>query len=301
MSKDQNMNLLSKLYQICLSENAKNKIEKVILYVAIAGFFIHLLLIYLSKFGFITLLSESELFVNPISAIYTPFSFILIYEVYLLIYYLPKSFTTYITKQYEIITLVIIRKLFKDLSVIELSSDWFDIKGDLQFTYDILASIILFYLIYQFQKQGMRKSETKNSDNPKIERFILRKKIIAVVLVPLFFAMGIFTLFNWISSISLASNDFAGFEAINDLFFDEFFTVLILVDVVLLLISFFYTDKFHKLIRNSGFVVSTILIRLSFGVSGLISTILIVLAVLFGLAIILVHNKYEENILPEKL
>ncbi|MDB4162092.1 hypothetical protein N9772_06980 [Bacteroidia bacterium] len=301
MSKDQNMNLLSKLYQICLSENAKNKIEKVILYVAIAGFFIHLLLIYLSKFGFITLLSESELFVNPISAIYTPFSFILIYEVYLLIYYLPKSFTTYITKQYEIITLVIIRKLFKDLSVIELSSDWFDIKGDLQFTYDILASIILFYLIYQFQKQGMRKSETKNSDKPKIERFILRKKIIAVVLVPLFFAMGIFTLFNWISSISLASNDFAGFEAINDLFFDEFFTVLILVDVVLLLISFFYTDKFHKLIRNSGFVVSTILIRLSFGVSGLISTVLIVLAVLFGLAIILVHNKYEENILPEKL
>ena len=295
------MNLLSKLYQICLSENAKNKIEKVILYVAIAGFFIHLLLIYLSKFGFITLLSESELFVNPISAIYTPFSFILIYEVYLLIYYLPKSFTTYITKQYEIITLVIIRKLFKDLSVIELSSDWFDIKGDLQFTYDILASIILFYLIYQFQKQGMRKSETKENDKPKIERFILRKRIIAVVLFPLFFAMGLFTLFNWISSISLASNDFAGFEAINDLFFDEFFTVLILVDVVLLLISFFYTDKFHKLIRNSGFVVSTILIRLSFGVSGLISTILIVLAVLFGLAIILVHNKYEENILPEKL
>lgn len=147
----------------------------------------------------------------------------------------------------------------------------------------------------------MRKSQTQSSDKPKIERFILRKKIIAVVLVPLFFIMGLFTLFNWISSISLTSNHFAGFETINNLFFDEFFTVLILVDVVLLLISFFYTDKFHKLIRNSGFVVSTILIRLSFGVSGLISTILIVLAVLFGLAIILVHNKYEENILPEKL
>jgi hypothetical protein len=34
---------------------------------------------------------------------------------------------------------------------------------------------------------------------------------------------------------------------------------------------------------------------MSFGVSGLISTILIVVAVLFGLAIISVHNKYEEN------
>lgn len=295
------MDLLNKLYQIFLSEYAKKRIEKIILYVALIGFFIHLVLIYLSKFGIISSLAESELFKNPISAIYTPFSFILIYEVYLLIYYLPKSFTNYITKQYEIITLIIIRKLFKDLSAIELSSDWFDIKGDLQFTYDILASIILFYLIYQFQKQGMRKSEQKSSNKPKIERFILRKKIIAIVLVPLFFSMALFTLFNWTSGISLTSNDFPGFETINNLFFDEFFTVLILVDVVLLLISFFYTDKFHKIIRNSGFVVSTILIRMSFGVSGLISTVLIVMAVLFGLAIILIHNKYEKNTLPNNV
>lgn len=214
---------------------------------------------------------------------------------YLLIYYLPKSFTTYITKQYEIITLIIIRKLFKDLSAIELSTNWFDIKGDLQFTYDILASIILFYLIYQFQKQGMQKSLTQLAHQPKIERFIRRKKTIAVALVPIFFLMAAATLFNWSADVFFASNDLVSFETINNLFFDEFFTVLILVDVVLLLISFFYTDKFHKIIRNSGFIVSTILIRLSFGVSGLVSTILIVVAVLFGLTILLIHNKYEKS------
>jgi hypothetical protein len=290
-----NMNLLNKLYQIFLSEHSKNRIEKTILYVALFGFFIHLILIYLSKLGILNFHSESELFKNPISAIYTPFSFILVYEVYLLIYYLPKSFTTYITKQYEIITLIIIRKLFKDLSSIELTSDWFDIKGDLQFTYDILASIILFYLIFQFEKQGTRKLQPQKENEPIIEGFIRRKKIIAVVLVPIFFTMASFTLFNWSSDISFASNSLPSFETINNLFFDEFFTVLILVDVVLLLISFFYTDKFHKIIRNSGFVVSTILIRMSFGVSGLISTVLIVLAVLFGLAIMTIHNKYEKN------
>lgn len=292
------MNLLNKLYKIFLSECAKRRIEKTILYVALFGFFIHLILIYLSKFGIVNLSLESELFKNPISAIYTPFSFILVYEVYLLIYYLPKSFTSYITKQYEIITLIIIRKLFKDLSGLELSSDWFNIKGDLQFTYDIVASIILFYLIYQFVKQGARKSQIANVNQLKIERFIRRKKIIAIVLVPIFFAMALITLFSWISDISFTSNNLPSFETINNLFFDEFFTVLILVDVVLLLISFFYTDKFHKIIRNSGFVVSTILIRMSFGVSGLISTILIVVAVLFGLAIIIIHNKYEKNTLP---
>jgi hypothetical protein len=291
------MNLFNRLYQIFLSEYTKRRIEKTILYVALISFFIHLLLIFFTRYNIISFLSESALIENPISAIYTPFSFILIYEVYLLIFYLPKSFTTYITKQYEIITLIVIRKLFKDLSVIELSADWFDIKGDLQFTYDIFAALILFYLIFQFQKQGSRKSDKQSDFEPKVERFIDRKKMIAVVLVPLFFIMAVITLFKWTSGISLSSNELPSFESINNLFFDEFFTVLILVDVVLLLISFFYTDKFHKIIRNSGFVVSTILIRLSFGVTGLISTILIITAVLFGLMIILIHNKYEENTL----
>ena len=295
------MNLLNKLYKIFLSEYAKRRIEKTILYVALFGFFIHLILIYLSKVDIVNLSLESDLFKNPISAIYTPFSFILVYEVYLLIYYLPKSFTNYITKQYEIITLIIIRKLFKDLSALELSSDWFEIKGDLQFTYDILASVILFYLIFLFQKQGMQKSTQQKDNKLKIERFINRKKIIAVVLVPIFFTMALVTLFNWTSDISFTSNELPSFETVNNLFFDEFFTVLILVDVVLLLISFFYTDKFHKIIRNSGFIVSTILIRMSFGVSGLISTILIVAAILFGLAIIIIHNKYEKNTLPNNV
>ncbi|MEJ6800057.1 MAG: hypothetical protein QNK77_02640 [Crocinitomicaceae bacterium] len=294
------MNLLNKTYQIFLSEFAKRRIEKAILYVALFGFFIHLILIYLSKFGVVNLSLESELFNNPISAIYTPFSFILVYEVYLLIYYLSKSFTTYITKQYEIITLIIIRKLFKDLSSLELSSDWFQIKGDLQFTYDILASVILFYLIFQFQKRGMQKSTQQKESKLKIERFISRKKIIALALVPVFFIMALVTLLSWTSDVYLLLEP-PSFETINNLFFDEFFTVLILVDVVLLLISFFYTDKFHKIIRNSGFVVSTILIRMSFGVSGLTSTILIVLAVLFGLAIIMIHNKFEKNTSPNNV
>jgi len=250
------------------------------------------------KFDFIDFSSNSELLKNPISAVYTPFSFILIYEVYLLIYYLPKSFTTYITKQYEIITLIIIRKLFKDLSALELSENWFEIKGDLQFTYDIVASLLLFYLIFLFQKQGKQKLVQQASFKPIIEKFVNKKKLIAVILVPLFFVMASYTLINWFAGISFSSSELPTFESINNLFFDQFFTVLILVDVVLLLISFFYTDQFHKIIRNSGFVISTILIRMSFGVNGLISTILIVVAVLFGLAIITIHNKYEKNNLP---
>ena len=288
-------NVLTKIFNYFLSEKTEKKAERIILFIALVSFFIHLAAIYLVKFGLIDVDTNSELLQNPISAIYTPFSFILIYEVYLLIYYLPRSFTTYITKQYEIITLIIIRKLFKDLAAVELTSNWFEIKGDLQFTYDIVASILLFYLIFLFQKQGKKKMIRDESFKNTIKGFVNKKKILALSLIPLFFGMAIYTFINWSTGIQLSSNNLEPFKSINNLFFDEFFTILILVDVVLLLISFFYTNKFHKIIRNSGFVISTILIRMSFGVSGLISTILIVSAVLFGLAILFIHNKFEEN------
>ncbi|MFB0998030.1 MAG: hypothetical protein QMC28_04960, partial [Flavobacteriales bacterium] len=71
-----------------LSDNTREKTEKVILKVAIFSFFIHLAIIFFLKLDFIDFPLNSELLKSPISAVYTPFSFILIYEVYLLIYYL---------------------------------------------------------------------------------------------------------------------------------------------------------------------------------------------------------------------
>ena len=67
------------LYEKFLSEKTKVKGEGWILGIAIGSFIIHLILIFLADLGFYEV--ESELFENPISAIYTPFSFILVYEV----------------------------------------------------------------------------------------------------------------------------------------------------------------------------------------------------------------------------
>ncbi|MDA8931025.1 hypothetical protein N9J07_06560, partial [Bacteroidia bacterium] len=90
-------------------------------------------------------------------------------------------------------------------------------------------------------------------------------------------------------------NGITAFKNINNIFFDEFFTVLIVVDVLLLLASFFYTDQFHKIIRNSGFVISTILIKISFSVEGLVNNTLIIGAVIFGYSVLYIHNQYEKT------
>ena len=298
------MKKIKLLYHNLLSEKTKKRSERVILLIAIASFLIHLLIIYLVDFGIISLDNPSDLLKNPTAAIYTPFSFILVYEVYLLIHYLPKSITTYISKQYEIITLIIIRRLFKDLSNLSLSSDWFKIKYDLQFTYDLVASVLLFFLILQFYKQSKKRYRTDENEDSQIEgtvRFIKIKKIIAATLVPILFFVAIYSFINWlISSVELNSDSEVSFKNINNIFFEQFFTILIIADVVLLLFSFFHTVDFHKVIRNSGFIISTILIRLSFSVSGLLNTALILTAIIFGLLILIIHNQFEKQIALEK-
>lgn len=292
------------LYQKLLSDKTKNRSEEVILIIAISSFLIHLLIIYLVDFGLITLDSSIHLINSPIAAIYTPFSFILVYEVYLLIYYLPKSISTYICKQYEIITLIIIRRLFKDLSTLSFSSDWFKIKYDLNFTYDLVASVLLFFLIYQFYVHSRKRFGSTVEDEEKINgisRFIKIKKALATSLVPILIVVAIYSLVNWlISTFHPSAANIVSFKNINNIFFELFFTILIIVDVILLLFSFFHTDEFHKVIRNSGFIISTILIRLSFSVSGLLNVLLIVSAIIFGLLILLIHNKFEEYIAAEK-
>ncbi|MCA1751221.1 MAG: hypothetical protein ABR572_07515 [Cryomorphaceae bacterium] len=287
----------SSAYQFFLSESTREKGERTIVVIAIASFIIHLTLIALAYLGFISEGKYSDFLGNPIVAIYTPFSFILLYEVYLLVYYIPKSITRYIGKQYEIITLIIIRKIFNDISKLEFTPDWFTVKGDIQFTYDIVASVLLFFLIFVFYylNKKRRKMVVKTDDEKgKVKNFVRVKQIMAGLLVPLLFVLAIYNFGSWVIASFWDSGGPDALRDVNNIFFEEFFTVLILADVLLLLFSFLYTDEFHQVIRNSGFVISTVLIKLSFGQEGLTGTVLTVIAVVLGVLMLFIHNKYER-------
>lgn len=295
---------INKAFDKLLSNKVKHRSERLILTIAIVSYLLHLLLIFLTNQDVLYL--DSKFFKNPIAAIYTPFSFILIYEVYLLIYFLPQSISSYIGKQYEIITLIVIRRIFKDIANLELSSNWFHLNNDLQFTYDVLTSLILFALIYFFYRKIRRKDNVITADidpqKKRISKFINLKKGIAVLLVPLLIILAIYTVVDWsLAVISDYQNGIIAFKNINNIFFDEFFTILIIVDVLLLLASFFYSDEFHKIIRNSGFVISTILIKISFSIEGIVNNALIIGAVLFGFLILIIHNQYEQNTVSDKI
>lgn len=298
-------------FELFLSERTKERLEKFIISVAIISFLMHLGLVlfvdllYYNPWGLFALdpeslpyISDSQLLTNPIAAIYTPFSFILLYEVYMLVYYLPKSISSYISKQYEIITLIVIRRIFKDMANIDLSEYWLQNNYDLQLTYDLITTLVLFALVWVFVRLNRQSIRMKPSDSSTavLQNLVRRKKIMAVILVPLLLILALYSFGIWFYS-ELTSVDLliAGIKDINQIFFDEFFTVLILADVLLLLFSLYYTDRFDRVIRNSGFIISTILLRLSFGTEGILNNILICSAVAFGVLILLIYNQYGRE------
>jgi hypothetical protein len=140
--------------------------------------------------------------------------------------------------------------------------------------------------------------EDKSSQyTASISKFINAKKRIATALVPILLVIAIYSFLSWsLSVFQITETNKLSFKNINNIFFEQFFNILIIADVILLIFSFFHTDEFHKVIRNSGFIISTILIRLSFSVTGITNTVLIISAVLFGLLMLVIHNKFEKQL-----
>ena len=285
------MKYIISIHKKIFSELNVRLFEKNIMFLAIGGFIIHLMLIlFETQLGVEIFSAKTNLSSNPISALYTPFTFILVYEAFLLIYYLPRSFTTSVAKEYEIISLVLIRKIFKDIPNLDLSNNDLLNSNNIQLLYDLSAVIIIFYMIYLFKKtwHDIPKKETKKN----LERFISYKKLLSVLLLPTLMILCIYNFVEWFTSVFYFENIYSG--NLDGVFFKDFFTILILVDVLILLLSLQYTERYSQLIRNTGFIISTILLRLSFGVEGLLSIVLLLLGVVFGLIILRIYKLAEK-------
>jgi len=284
-------NKIENVFSIVFSEKIIKIVEKYILYLASIGFVVHLSLIFLNNYNLIDLvIIQSNLLSNPISALYTPFSFILVYEAFLLIYYIPRSFTTAVGKQYEIISLIVIRKIFGDIPLIDLNANWIENPNNLQLIYDLVGILVIFFLIYLFRRT--KEDLPLKSVSEKLDRFIASKKLVSIVLLPILLGIIFISFFSWYNGVFINES----FDVnINYLFFNEFFTLLILVDVFILLLSFQYTERYSQLIRNTGFIISTILLRLSFLATGLVNITLIISGIVFGLLILMIYNQIEKE------
>lgn len=285
-------NLLSK-------ESVKKQVEKGVVYLSFILFFGHLALILIRNlYPDVALLQP--LSANYLSALYTPFSVILVYEVYLLILALPLSFTNSIRKQYEIISLIIIRNVFKDISMFD-DFDQLLKQTDviIQIGADLGGGLLLFFLVGVFYHISLKRPQLSYLTEEEVNKFVYLKERIAVLLLFIFISLtvySVYTLGDGVYRLIYFEEIFS--LDLSVIFFVEFYTVMIFSDVVIFIASFMFSQTYSRLLRNAGFVCSTVILRLSLSAEPEISGIVAAVAVITGIlsqVIYIYFNSIEQK------
>jgi len=272
-------------YESLLGREVDQIVRKIAIISAIIGFTLHLLIWLLIQTETYSLSGENmEMFNSPLSSLYTPFSILLAYEVYQLIRTIPESFSSSVGKQYEIATLLVVRDILKRLSNIEFQDGW-KIDEDLGFLIvECLAFLVLFYTSLVYQRIS-KEIKSENLEDNRLSSFISSKEVIALMMLLVFVIITFTSMSGWIESV------FEGKGAVNrEIFFLDFFTFLILADILILLISYWFYTDFGNLARNTGFVLSTVVIRVAISSPGVSSMLLFVLSGIIGIAIIRISS-----------
>ena len=255
--------------------------EMFIIRLAVVFFIGHLALIFL--LNNIPAFYRGESY-NYLKAIYTPFSFILVYEVFLLVIILPESMTEFIGKQFEIITLITLRSFFHDVADVEMHTTLrLSDPVVISLGYDLIASLIMFGLTVTFHRLHSRHRE-HDSKEP-LERFINLKKSMSVCLLLVLAITSFYNLQSWLFHAIPALVNHTAFPNPTSFFYIDFFGVMIYADVLLLIISFLYDSSFYTVTRNASFIISTVLLRLSLSMERPTNHLVIVVAFSFSIAV----------------
>lgn len=250
----------------------------------------HLLIYFLYQIEVITINGEAKTLVNsPLSSLYTPFSILLTYETYQLIRTLPSSFSNSVGKQYEVVTLLVVRDVFKRLADFSTDDEW-AIDGELGLILlECMAFLILFFTALSYRRSS-DVSEISRVDDSELDSFVHSKRIISLMLFVAFLAMAAYSFGAWTISVLDGKG---GVD--REIFFSDFFTILILADILILLLSYRFTVDFANLARNTGFILSTVILRVAIGAPGVSAVVLFTLSGMLGLAILRISSEFVKN------
>jgi hypothetical protein len=266
------------------------KVELFILRAAVIAFLLHLIAIFLgNNFIYFKNLQHSYL-----KAIYTPFSFILFYEVFLLIIIIPKSISEFIGKQFEVITLITLRSFFHDIADLDLTNALSSYNPEfIGLLYDLCAPIIMlsFTLLYYKIYHSNRKSEPVN----ELGNFISIKKLVSLSMIIILLLLSISSFLHWGIDMMNALQLDQNYPNPNTVFYADFFSIMIFVDVLLLIISFIYHFSFFTIFRNASFIITTILIRMSLTIEKPMNYIVILIGFLFSISTFYLYNQRNKG------
>lgn len=253
------------------------RVTKIISNIVVAFFVVGLLAGLLSYLNLLP--SFLALKLSPFFAIELAFNVLLIFEVLGLIFLFPKSVADAVGKQFEIISLLLLRDAFKEFGHYLGEMNW-----ELGFAMELLPIIsdafgaILIFLITGLFYRNQRHIRITQNYEEQIG-FVSIKKLISIYLTITFILLGVYDIVSayqthqFIYSIKL------------------FYTLLIFTDVFILLFSLRYTTKYYNLFRYSSFALATIFLRLTLSAPPFYNVLLAVIAGLMVLGVTFIYNK----------
>jgi len=263
------------------SEKRIHRLEQVIVALAVVGFFIHLAVIIAVQYG-----TDHDLgwfSASYLAAVYTPFSFLLLYEVVLLVAEIPGSFTRSMSRLLEVATLIVLRRIFKDIAELDaLAAVSLTDPALLHVGADMVGSLGLFAISIVFRR-GLK---VPRDPSDRARGFIAFKRALASALFVVVVVLSVKSLLTWgHEMVVLVHGHAPHLSDVNTLFYRDFFGLLVMADILVLLVSFGLTRSSIDIVRNAGYVAATVLVRLSFTTSRLQSILMLLGAGLFSLGV----------------
>lgn len=262
-------------------------LERLVVAGATLGFLVHLGVIGIARlFPELPLTVFAGIDESPLHAVYTPFSVILFYEVVLLVFALAASHTGEIAKQYQIISLIVVRGVFKDIGGFDNLENWLAEPAAVKAVlFDMAGAVAMFMIVTGFTL--LRYVTPKMQVHRDLAGFIRLKKAVAVLLLAVLVTLAAANLASWAGLVERLPALLAPPPIDVDLFFfPRFFEFMIFTDVFLLIVSLAYHDRYEYVFRNAGFVISTVLLRVSLSTPKPYDVGLALIAMLYGLAVL---------------
>ena len=286
-----------------LHESAKRDLlDTCVVSLAAAGFLGHLLLV-----AVVNMLPEFPQTIfegldrSLLHAVYTPFSIILFYEVILLVFALADSHTGEVAKQYQIVSLIVVRRVFKDIGSFESFEHWLTeteaVKAVLT---DMGGAVLMFVLVTIFTL--LRRTIPKVAIQRDLVGFIELKKAVAVLLLAVLSGLALLNLAVWLRVLPVSLLGLTQIpENVDLFFFPLFFEFMIFTDVFILIVSLAYYDRYEYVFRNAGFVISTVLLRVSLSTPKPYDIGVALIAMAYGICVLAVFGWFSSIVNGQKL
>lgn len=247
-----------------------------------AVFLLSLAGIELNRHGLLPAFLAGHTPTNHFHSVSLAFSLVLTLEVVGLIFTLPCSIAKSVGKQFEILALILLRNSFKEL--VDLAEP-VALAGHLDTAVRIgayaVGGLLVFVILGFYYRLQINKEVIKNPAS--LFRYVGAKKLLALVMLSLFAGLGIFNGWRYFSGGEMAD------------FFPALYTLLIFADILLVLVSQVFMPSFRAVFRNSGFAVSTLLIRLALTAPPMLDAAVGVAAACFAVGLTLAYNAFYHS------